>query len=298
MDCTKCSFKGCRKSEPCVDRSTDYLDKYALPEYQIYTKTASMLIDNGRAGTLTRLEEIVEYCQLHRYNKIGVAYCYSMEKEALLLSNFLEQNNLKPTMISCTVDGIKESQIDPKKTNNTVSCNPLGQANILNSSGVEFTILMGLCLGHDILLQKNLNMDFTTFVVKDRVLRHNPLLGLPSYRPLEDTFMESIPNDFNLIKIEEFKAKLENQKSPQDLYLLDLRNEEAFNKNGILGSIHCDLKNLPKQYKKILPDKRKEIILYCNGGIQSIYGVMFLFLKGYKNVKSLAGGYSKYLQSL
>ena len=109
--------------------------------------------------------------------------------------------------------------------------------------------------------------------------------------------MESIPNDFNLIKIEEFKAKLKNKQSLNDLYLLDLRNEESFNKNGILGSIHCNLKDLPNQYKKILPDKRKEIILYCNGGIQSIYGVMFLFLKGYKNVKSLAGGFSKYLQS-
>ncbi|WP_083878378.1 DUF1847 domain-containing protein [Acetivibrio cellulolyticus] len=39
-----------------------------------------------------------------------------------------------------------------------MSCNPLGQANILNSSGVQFTILIGLCLGHDIILQENLNI--------------------------------------------------------------------------------------------------------------------------------------------
>ncbi|WP_425802524.1 DUF1847 domain-containing protein [Desulfitobacterium sp. Sab5] len=298
MDCTKCSIKGCRKQEPCSDRSHDYIEKYASSDYQIYTKTASELIDNGRAGTLTRLNEIVEYCQLRGYIKIGVAYCYSMEKDALLLRNYLKQNNLKPTMISCTVDGIKESQIDPNKTTNVVSCNPLGQANILNSSDVEFTLLMGLCLGHDILLQKNLKMDFTTFVVKDRVLQHNPLLGLPGHQPLEDTFIEEIPNDFNLIKVEEFKTKVKNQQSPEDLYLLDLRNADSFKQNGIPGSIHCTLNDLPKQYMKILPDKRKEIILYCNGGIQSIYGVMFLSLKGYKKVNSLAGGFSKYLQSL
>lgn len=298
MDCTICSIKGCRKQDPCFDRSHEYIKNYASTEYRVYTKTASELIDNGRAGTLTRLDEIVEYCHLRGYTKIGVAYCYSMEKDALLLRNYLKQNNLKPAMISCTVDGIKESQIDTKKTNNVVSCNPLGQANILNSSGVEFTILMGLCLGHDILLQKNLNMDFTTFVVKDRVLNHNPLLGLPDHQPVEDTFIEEISKDFNLIKVEEFKAKVKKQKSPEDLYLLDLRSIEAYNQNGITGSIRCNLKDLPKQYRELLPDKRKEIIVYCNGGIQSIYGVMFLSLKGYKKVKSLAGGYSKYLQSL
>lgn len=183
MDCTKCTVKGCRKSEPCFDRSDEYLKNYSSEENQLYTKTASKLIDNGRAGTLTRLEEIVEYSRLRGYTKIGVAYCYGMEKEAGLLRKYLEGEGFKPAMVSCTVDGIKESQLDSGKTNNTVSCNPLGQANILNSSGVRFTILMGLCLGHDIILQKNLKMDFTTFIVKDRVKKHNPLLGIPGFKP-------------------------------------------------------------------------------------------------------------------
>lgn len=297
MDCTKCTLKGCRKSNPCFNRSSEYLENYSLQDIQIYTKTASELIDNGRAGTLTRLEEIIEYCKLRKYLKIGVAYCYSMEKEAVLLRKYLEQKNMKPTMISCTVDGILESQIDPEKINHTVSCNPLGQATILNTSGVQFTILMGLCLGHDILLQKNLNMDFTTFIVKDRVVHHNPLLGLPGFQPPEDTFIENLPGNFNLLKVEEFKSKLQNQQSPEDFYLLDLRNSEAYKKDGISGSINCSLNDLPQQYKNILPNKSKEIIIYCNGGIQSIYGLMFLSLKGYSKVRSLAGGFSKFLQS-
>lgn len=297
MDCTKCTVKGCRKSKPCFDRSDEYLENYSLQDTQLYTKTASKLIDNGRAGMFTRLEEIVEYSKLRGYTNIGVAYCYGMEKEATLLRGYLEKEGYKPTMVSCTADSVKESQIDTSKTTSTTSCNPLGQANILNSSGVQFTILMGLCLGHDMLIQKNLKMDFTTFAVKDRVTKHNPLLGLPGFKLSEDTFIENIPTNFNLIKVEEFKTKLENQKSPEDFYLLDLRHSEAFSKDGIPGSKNCLLSDLPKQYRKLLPDKRKEVIIYCNGGIQSIYGVMFLSLKGYANVKSLAGGFSKYLQS-
>lgn len=297
MDCTKCTLKGCRKSEPCLDRSDEYLSDYSIQESQLYTKAASKLIDNGRAGTLTRLEEIIEYSKSLGYTSIGVAYCYGLEKEAILLREYLEQESFKPVMVSCTVDGIMESQIDTSKVNQTISCNPLGQANILNSSGVQFTILMGLCLGHDILFQKNLKMDFNTFIVKDRVTNHNPLLGIPGLKPMEDVFIENIPESFKLIKIEEFKVRLENQKCPEDFYLLDLRNTEAFIKDGIPGSINCLLRDLPQHYQRLLPNKRKEVILYCNGGIQSIYGVMFLSMKGYMDVKSLSGGFSKFLQS-
>ena len=296
MDCTKCTLKGCRKSNPCFDRSDEYMNNYSLQDTQLYTIAASGLIDKGRAGILTRLEEIVEYSKMCGYSSIGVAYCYGMEKEAILLRENLEQEGFKLTMVSRTVDGIKESHIDTNKTQNTVSCNPLGQANVLNSSGVQFVILMGLCLGHDILVQRNLKIDFTTFVIKDRVTRHNPLLGLPDFKPSEDAFIENISSSFNLIKVEEFKPRLEYQKSPEDFYLLDLRNSEAYSKDGIPGSINCLLSNLPIQYRKLLPDRRKEVIVYCNGGIQSIYGVMFLALKGYTNVKSLAGGYSRFLQ--
>ncbi len=297
MDCTKCTLKGCRKSVPCLDRSNEYIENYLSEANQIYTKAASKLIDNGRAGTLTRLEELVEYFKFRGYTNIGVAYCYGIEKEALLLRKYLENEGYKPNIVSCTVDGIKESQIDTKKNNSTVSCNPLGQANILNSSGTQFTILFGLCLGHDIIIQKKLNMDFSTFIVKDRVTKNNPILGIPGIKATEDTFVESIPNDFNLIKIEDFKSKIKHQKSPEDFYLLDLRNIEAFKKDGIPGSIHCLLSELSKQYSKLLPDKRKEVIIYCNGGIQSIYGVMFLSIKGYLNIKSLTGGFSKFLQA-
>ena len=40
---------------------------------------------------------------------------------------------------------------------------------------VQLTLVMGLCLGHDILFQKHIKSDCTTLVVKDRVYQHNPL---------------------------------------------------------------------------------------------------------------------------
>lgn len=166
---------------PCQDNSSDYVDQYQTPEIQAYTRTASSLIDNGRAGTLSRLQEIIEYMRARGYRKIGCAYCYGMEKDAVRLREILVQEGFAPHMVSCTIDQVLEKQLDPGKTKNTVSCNPLGQAQQLNRLNVEFTLLMGLCLGHDILLQKNLAMDFTTFVVKDRVYQHQPLQALNDF---------------------------------------------------------------------------------------------------------------------
>jgi uncharacterized metal-binding protein/rhodanese-related sulfurtransferase len=291
-----CRTKGCRKASPCSDKSSEYIDQYTSDETRAVTGAASKLVDNGRAGTLSRLEEIVEYCKLRGYSKIGVAYCFGMEKEAELLKQFLNRENLALEMISCSVDGVKESTIDSSKVSTSVSCNPIGQAARINAAGVPFTILMGLCLGHDVIIQKKLNMEFTTLIVKDRVNNHNPMAGLTSAIPPEDLFIKSISAGFHLIDTAAFAALLSNGKAPGSVYLLDMRSKESFEKDGIEGSINCTIQELPEQYRTLLPRIGQKTVVYCNGGIQSVYAVMFLKIKGYKEVYSLTGGYSKYLE--
>lgn len=296
MDCTRCAEKGCRISRPCTDRRNEYIDQYSTEESQEVTRAASILVDGGRAGTLTRLEEIAEYAKLKDYRRLGVAYCYGMEQEAALLRDYLQKKDFQTVMVSCTVDGIPECEVNTAAGGQSVSCNPIGQANALNRSGAEFTILMGLCLGHDILIQKKLNMDFTTWIVKDRVTKHRPMDALPGYSSAEDLFLENMDNSFQLIPWDKLQERLQKETWPEDMTLLDLRSEAAFRNNGIQGSFQCLLAELPSNYRALLPDKSKEIIIYCNGGMQSLYAVMYLSLKGYSNVKSLAGGYSNYLE--
>ena len=296
MDCTKCTSKGCRLSQPCADRSIEYREQYHTKEAQDIARAASKLVDNGKAGTLSRLEEIVEYAKIKAYRTLGVAYCYGMEREAVFLREYLETEGFRTVMVSCTVDGISECEVDTTKTDESVSCNPIGQANALNRSDADFTILMGLCLGHDILIQKNLNMDFTTWIVKDRVTNHRPMDALPGYRSKEDLFLETMDHSFHLISWDQLKEKLQSESWQDKMVLIDLRNEKVFSENGIPGSFQCQLIDLPSKYEVLLTEKSKEIILYCNGGMQSLYAVMYLAMKGYRNVKSLAGGFSNYLE--
>jgi len=48
----------------------------------------------------------------------------------------------------------------------------------LNSENVDLVVMIGLCLGHDILFQREVKADCTTLVVKDRVHNHAPLMEL------------------------------------------------------------------------------------------------------------------------
>lgn len=179
MDCLSCENKVCRKDQTsCSGESfikKDLLIKYHAENSQIIIENAAELVDNGRAGTLSRILELVEFVKLMNYKKIGLAYCYGMERDAKNLQAVFSELGLNIIGISCSVGGLKQSEVNTKSCIHKVSCNPLGQAEQLNAEEVDLTIVMGICLGHDILLTRNLKMDTTTLVVKDRVYNHNPL---------------------------------------------------------------------------------------------------------------------------
>jgi len=149
--------------------------EYGLPDNQQIIQAAANLVDNGRAGTLSRLQEIVEFSRSMNFQRIGLAYCYGMEGDAGLVARFLSDSGLKPVPVSCTTGGFKQSEVNATSEAQSVSCNPLAQAEQLNSESVDLTLTMGLCLGHDILFQKQIQSYTTTLVVKDRVHSNNPI---------------------------------------------------------------------------------------------------------------------------
>jgi len=59
-------------------------------------------------------------------------------------------------------------------------CNPVMQAKVLEENSTELNIIVGLCLGHDILFSKYSHVAVTTLIVKDRLLAHNPAGALYS----------------------------------------------------------------------------------------------------------------------
>lgn len=182
MNCTTCEDKVCRKQQTSCERESfvkaEILEQYKETSHTEIVKAAAELVDHGKAGTLSRIQEIIEFAKSMNYQKLGIAYCYGMEQQAKAIETLLTDEWFDVSAVSCSVGGLKQSEVNTTSCIHKVSCNPLGQAEQLNTEKVDLTLVVGICLGHDILLNRNLGMDFTTLVVKDRKFNHTPLMGI------------------------------------------------------------------------------------------------------------------------
>lgn len=184
MDCTHCAPKSCRNLESCGAEKFDpevIKEIYRDPATQAVVQAAAALVDNGRAGSLSRLRETIEFAKSMKYKKIGLAYCYGMEHDAEAVGVIFREHGLRLTGVSCTVGGVSQDAVNAASCTHKVSCNPVGQAAQFNAEGTDLVIMMGICLGHDILLQRELQCDVTTFAVKDRVFDNDPMRILRGY---------------------------------------------------------------------------------------------------------------------
>ncbi|MDA3810189.1 MAG: DUF1847 domain-containing protein [Spirochaetaceae bacterium] len=181
-DCLNCNSKACKiKGTDCFNLKTISHEVYARDDINIMVKNSSTLVDNGRAGELSRFQEVIEFCQLQSYKNVGLAYCFGLEPLAVTIREKMTAAGINMIPARCTMGGIKEKEIDTLKETDAISCNPAGQAHFLNDRA-DFVIELGLCLGHDVVFHSELTVPFTVLLVKDRVYNHAPLQGIQDYK--------------------------------------------------------------------------------------------------------------------
>jgi len=117
-------------------------------------------------------------------NRLGVAHCVGFLREAGLLQEILEANGFEVWTVCCKVGSIPKEEIgvtDEEKLSPgefEPTCNPIGQAKLLNEAGTGLNIVLGLCVGHDSLFFRHSEAPVTVLVAKDRVTGHNPVAAL------------------------------------------------------------------------------------------------------------------------
>jgi len=153
------------------------LPEYALPENRPFHALSSVF-QCQFGNTLTRLEELIKFCEAMSYRKLGLAFCVGLAREAGDLATVMESRGFRVESVCCKVVGLKKDDFGLEKVDREkceILCNPVAQAKILNRAKTELNIELGLCVGHDILFHKYARAPVTVFAVKDRVLAHNPL---------------------------------------------------------------------------------------------------------------------------
>jgi uncharacterized metal-binding protein len=157
-----------------------------ITEQRAYQKIRGRLI-----AVRPRILEIIKLSEMMEWKKLGVAFCLGLGNEALRIVEILEGAGFTVYSVCCkcgstdkTEWGIAgENKISSLRGNPEAfeaGCNPIVQAEILNSETTDLNIIVGLCIGHDIQYSNYSEAPVTTLIVKDRVTGHNPFASLYS----------------------------------------------------------------------------------------------------------------------
>ena len=77
--------------------------------------------------------------------------------------------------------------------------------------------------------------------------------------------------------------------SGEDIVILDVREQEEYDEGHIAGSILISYTEIENKVQEILPDKNKQILVYCRSGRRSKIAAEALYKHGYTNVKEFGG---------
>jgi uncharacterized metal-binding protein len=122
---------------------------------------------------IDRVQEIIEYAKHTGMKTIGIANCTTFNKEADKLEEMLIGEGFSVAKVNCKLGRVPFTDLVPGYRG--VSCNPAGQAKYLEDNNTELNIMMGLCLGHDIIFNSKSKAPVTPLIVKDRKLKHQTL---------------------------------------------------------------------------------------------------------------------------
>ena len=87
------------------------------------------------------------------------------------------------------------------------------------------------------------------------------------------------------------------QQSGEDFTLIDVRERQEHEKGKIPGATGMPRGVLEVNIDQITTDKDRNIVLYCGGGSRSALAALNLKKMGFRNVKSLIGGFRGWRES-
>lgn len=131
------------------------------------------LADEARLPGRNRVEEIKNYALKAGIKRIGIANCVAVQKEANMVKEMLS-GEFEVFGIDCKCGKIPASEFLGDQAKG-ISCNPAGQANYLAENGTELNVVMGLCIGHDMIFSAKSIAPVTTLIVKDREHKNNSM---------------------------------------------------------------------------------------------------------------------------
>jgi uncharacterized metal-binding protein len=149
-------------------------------------------VSSEKERKLCRVAELVHFALGMGFRRLGIAFCVEMFREAEILGGVL-QRFFEVVPVCCRI-GTSLGET-PEPGTGCLACNVVGQAEILNQHYTDLNVMVGLCVGCDIIFSGRSLAPATTLFVKDKSLANNPVGALYSRYYLEELVAESnFPN--------------------------------------------------------------------------------------------------------
>lgn len=194
LSCSECSVRNCfrrDKSYPgfCItqafpDAADQTRELYRSDGIDAKIARAAAEVEGEYYGRLTRLEETIRFAQKIGAKKLGIASCVGLLDEASVYAKIVRTAGIEPRTVICKVGAIDKTEIGlPNELKicpgcNESCCNPVLQAEVLNAWGADLNVVFGLCVGHEAIFSRHSQAPVIAFMVKDRVLGHNPIQAI------------------------------------------------------------------------------------------------------------------------
>jgi len=86
------------------------------------------------------------------------------------------------------------------------------------------------------------------------------------------------------------------QEVGERFHLIDVREDDEWQRGHARGATHLGKGIIERDIEKTLPDHDADIVLYCGGGFRSALAADALQQMGYRNVRSMDGGWRRWTE--
>jgi molybdopterin/thiamine biosynthesis adenylyltransferase/rhodanese-related sulfurtransferase len=108
---------------------------------------------------------------------------------------------------------------------------------------------------------------------------------MATYREL----LAQVKSEIEEISSSDVLARLEETDRP---LLLDVREQDEWSEGHLPHALHVPRGNLESRVEALVPDKSREVVIYCAAGARSAFAAKSLGELGYENVSSMIGGFT------
>jgi rhodanese-related sulfurtransferase len=99
---------------------------------------------------------------------------------------------------------------------------------------------------------------------------------------------EEVKKNVKEVTVRDVKPRLDRG---EEFHLFDVREESEWAAGHLPRAAHLGKGVIERDIEKTVPDVDAEIVLYCGGGFRSALAAENLGRMGYRNVKSMDGGF-------